>query len=61
MPGPFEFKLSRYFNTGKISVGTESKTAFMKLKSLKMAVKIYACKPEGTFIAAFSMVNFLIM
>ena len=40
MPGPFEFKLSRYFNTAKISVGTESKKAFMKLKSVKMAAKI---------------------
>ena len=35
MPGPFELKLSRYFITAKISVGTESKTVFMKLKSFK--------------------------
>ena len=39
MPGPFEFKLCRFFNTSKISVGIESKTAFMKLKYLKMAVE----------------------
>ena len=35
MPGPLTLKLSRYFNTAKNCVGTESKTAFMKLKSLK--------------------------
>ena len=35
MPGPFELNLSRYFKIyiAKTSVGTESKTACMKLKS----------------------------
>ena len=40
MLGLFEFKLFGYFNTANNSLGTESKTAFMKLKSLKWLSKL---------------------
>ena len=40
MPGLFEFKLFGYFNTANNSVDTESKTAFLKLKSLKWLSKL---------------------
>ena len=40
MPGPFEFKLSRYFNTAKISVGTESKKAFMNFFLSKISQEL---------------------
>ena len=39
MPGHFEFKLLRYCRTAKKYVGTESKTAFIKLKSLNWLSK----------------------